>query len=86
MRTVIYEARADNALAEAHQRYARVDDAMEGLEWRLCRRPTDGVPRKWGFYVYKQLGIRSLNIPSILALYNHTDDEVIIHSLSFFPA
>jgi hypothetical protein len=83
MRTIVYEQEADAAVDAGRLQYARVDDVMSGLEWRLSRRPTDGIPRKWGYHIYKQAGFKSLNIPTVTALYTYDDNQVVIYSVLF---
>lgn len=88
MRTVILSQLASAVIddATANPAFARVHDAWQGLEWRLCRRPTDGIPRRFGYHVFKQSGIRELNVPTIIALYTFNDDTVTIAALSFYAA
>ena len=86
MRTVILDDVARAALDEANGSFYRVYDAQQGLEWRLCRRPMDGVARKRGYYLCKQLGIKAMRIPTITALYIYDDDTVTIKALAFRPA
>ncbi len=61
--------------------YRRVEDAMIGLEWRLCRCPGDGILRRDNYYLYKQVGFKALKIPTIRVLYTFTDTQVT-HSFS----
>ena len=86
MRTVILSLSAAAALddAVANPQFARVLDAWQGMEWRLCRRPTDGVPRRLGYHVYKQLGMRDLSIPTIVALYTFDNHTVTIAALALY--
>jgi hypothetical protein len=88
MRTVILDLLAAAMLDAAivDPKLDRVRDAWQGLEWRLCRRPADGVPRKFGYYLYKQLGILELRIPTIIALYTFDDDTVTVSALAFYAA
>jgi hypothetical protein len=86
MRTVILDEMARAALDEANGYFSRVYDAQAGLEWRLCRRPMDGVARKRGYYTCKQLGIKSMRIPTITALYIFDDEAVTIKRLVFRAA
>jgi len=88
MRTVILEKLAEAILDSASNDpdFARVEDAWQGLEWRLSRRPSDGVERRFGYYLYKQLGIKGLRIPTIVALYTFNDDTVTVHALALYKA
>jgi hypothetical protein len=88
MRTIILNLSAAATLddATANHTFSRVQDAWQGVEWRLCRRPTDGIHRRLGYHVYKQSGIRELNVPTIVALYTFNDDTVTIAALSFYAA
>lgn len=86
MRTVILDEVARGSLDEANKIFSRVYDAQSGLEWRLCRRPMDGVARKRGYYTCKQVGIKAMHIPTITALYLYDDNTVTIKRLAFSPA
>jgi hypothetical protein len=82
MRDVFLDEAARAALDAAAKSFSRVYDAHAGLEWRLCRRPEDGVLSA-GYYVYKQLGIKVLRIPTIVALYLYDANRVTIKRLAF---
>jgi len=81
-RDICLDEVARAALDEASLLFSRVYDAHAGLEWRLCRRPEDGVSRA-GYYVYKQLGIKGLRIPTITVLYTYDANRVTIKRLAF---
>jgi hypothetical protein len=78
MRDVFLDEAARAALDAAAKSFSRVYDAHAGLEWRLCRRPEDGVLSA-GYYVYKQLGIKVLRIPTIV----YDANRVTIKRLAF---
>jgi hypothetical protein len=69
----------DAAIADPN--LSRVKDAWQGLEWRLCRQPGDALPRRNGYFFYKQLGIPSLNIPTIMVLYRFDFNTVTVYAI-----
>src|SRR5439155_9442767 len=62
----------------------RTDDAYQGLEWRLSRRPDHVVHIGNGYYLYKQLGYPTLRISTITVLYRFDDNEVLISAIWIF--
>jgi hypothetical protein len=86
MRTVILENRVSEQLEAAVTRFPRIEEAYRGLEWRLCRRPQDGIHRTSNFFIYKQDGIRNLNIPTLTVLYRFNENEVGIIAMRITEA
>ena len=84
MRTVIPDHQVAFDLDAAKATYRRTDDAYQGLEWRLFRRPDHGVQIGNGYYLYKQLGYPTLRIPTITVLYRFDDNEVLISAIWIF--
>ena len=83
MRTVVLSHVAQVALDEAvaDGAFHRVGDAWMGLEWRLCRRPEDGVLMGPGLYIFHQDGFPGLEIPDIVVVYRFTSDLVEVVAL-----
>jgi hypothetical protein len=46
----------------------------------------EGIARKRGYYTCKQVGIKVMRIPTIIALYVFDDETVTIKRLVFRPA
>lgn len=44
----------------------------------------DGIPRKFGYRVYKQLGIKELKIPTIMALYRFDTYTIQVSATGFY--
>ena len=81
MRTVIPDHQVAFDLDAAKATYRRTDDAYQGLEWRLSRRPDHGVHIGNGYYLHKELGYPTLRIPTITVLYRFDDNEVLISAI-----
>jgi len=84
MRTVIPDHQVAFDLDAAKATYRRTDDAYQGLEWRLSRRPDHVVHIGNGYYLYKRLGYPTLRIPTITVLYRFDDNEVLISAIWIF--
>jgi hypothetical protein len=78
MRTVVCEKEAQQDIDSNSSSFARLEDSVRALEWRLCRKPND---RKGKFWLYRQKGSETLNIPEISVLYSFTDDQVTFHAI-----
>jgi hypothetical protein len=86
MRTVILSREVQRDIDAATNRFRRLEDCIQALEWRLSHQPMDGVHRSGRFWIYRQKGIVTLDLPEISVLYSFTDDEVEFHAIHIRPA
>jgi hypothetical protein len=77
MREVVLENCVSESLDAAAAEFPRIHDAMRGLEWRIGHKPHDAVARG-EFFVYRQQGFPSLNIPDMVVLYRFEGEVVNI--------
>ena len=84
MRTVRLEHRASQSLNSYNARYARFDEVYQGLEWLLARNPLQGINLGNGFRVCFQTSQWG-KTPGILALFSHTQNQVVIYDLKAIP-
>lgn len=86
LRQIVYSNEARQDVDAGCKIYRRLEDCVRALEWRLCHRPNDGAHRSGRFWIYRQTGAVSLDLPEITVLYSFTDDEVEFHALMIRPA
>ncbi len=88
-RDVRLEVPAARALDEACDQYLRADEAWQGLEWLLARKPDRGASRSKNgrlYRLYVQDSDELAGTPRITALFESTADLVVIHRLKFDDA
>lgn len=85
MRSVRLEIEVDDALAEASDEWARLNEAWEMIEWVLARDPTVGDPLTEGgqarSFVFE--GAHSHDMPNIQVIYVVEREYVTIKSVRF---
>jgi hypothetical protein len=86
MRTVVQDREVTQDIEAARKQFRRLDDSIMALEWRLGHQPTDGVHRENKYWLYRQRGFASRDIPEISVLYSFTDDTVELHAIHIRPA
>jgi hypothetical protein len=86
IRTIVQSREVIQDIDAASKTYRRLDDCIRALEWRLAKSPEKGVFRTGRYWIHRQRGIASLNIPEISVLYSFTDDEVEMHAIYIRPA
>lgn len=85
MREVAYDASVSQQIDAAAKLYPRIEDAVRALEWRLRHRPLEAVQRPNLYFIYRQKGFKSLNIPDIVVLYRYENEIVNIRGIRILP-
>ena len=86
--------REDTAATEAYEmaieRWARADDAWQGVTWTLAHAPDtpDSVPLNEAGTVraYTSDGARSIDMPTLTVVYSFDDEYLSIHEARFTDA
>ena len=83
-RTVILSNEAESSYRSAIAPHHRLNEAYEGLEWILAKKPERG--RRMGTnakdpWIYVQGSDPVAKTPAIAIIYNYTLDQVEVHSL-----
>jgi hypothetical protein len=77
MRTVITENEVSNQVAACSNRYPRIYQQFEALEWRLAHKPESGIAVGNGYFAYRQSRVLS-TLPDLTVLYEYDDHRVSI--------
>lgn len=81
MRAVCEQESVTQSITRARGQFKRIDEAYEGLQWRLSRDPHAGHEVQPGFYMYKQAGLPSVGVPTLTVLYEFDDHTVTIRGI-----
>lgn len=88
MHTVIEEPAVSEAVDDAHEKWARADDAWDAVKWVLARDPEVGDPvtesgRTRSFVLD---GARSIGLPTVHVIYEMQNPYIIVHDAKFEEA
>ena len=87
LRTICEDKSVSQTIDEAIKLSPRIEEAFDGLKWRLAREPENGVklqgtnPEKYLFKITPLIK----NIPSITVLYEFNNHTVTILSIRITP-
>lgn len=76
LRTVLEQESVVRNVTRAKAEFKRIDEAYAGLQWRLSRDPHAGYEFEPGFYVYKQVGLPSVGVPTLTVIYQFDEQTI----------
>lgn len=76
MRAICEQESVTLSITRAKGQFKRIDEAYEGLQWRLSHDPFIGEEFEPGFYVYKQAGLPSVGVPTLTVLYQFDEHTI----------
>lgn len=81
LRTVVEEKPVSKLVDDAKQKYGRVDEVYNALQWRLAREPQSGVEIEVSgskHSIIKSAEHNISGVPVITVLYRYDEDTVFI--------
>lgn len=81
-RTVVEDVRVTDTLTSLRANHPRIDDAWEGIKWRLARGPEEGYEVVSGKYLMRFPSfVNIVDVPSLTVLYEFNNDQVRVFGL-----
>jgi hypothetical protein len=87
LRTIVEQPLVTASIKRAKQEYPRIEEFFEGMKWALARNPIRGATRVLEGevllgYVMRTTFWKAGRVPSLMAVYNVTENEVIIEGFT----
>ena len=81
LRTVIVDITAENVLNSNNEKYPRINDGYQALEWRLARNSITGTKVGGRYLVASADDISTKGAPRTVMLYSFDENSVTIHDI-----